>query len=59
MKRAKQQTTRRSNKKIKVFAELREALRDALGYEQGKKPNLRVTKIPPAPRTEQLPNRRG
>jgi putative transcriptional regulator len=36
-------------KKIKVYAELHEALEDALHYEQGERVDLRVTELPPPP----------
>lgn len=37
-------------KKSKMFRELKEALTDALHYEQGEKVDLRVTEIPARPR---------
>jgi len=49
----------RTSKRVKVYAELRGALRDALSYEQGTNPNLRITKLPRAPQTEQPSKRRG
>jgi putative transcriptional regulator len=37
--------------KVKVFDDLRESLQDALYFEQGREVNLRVTELPPRPRT--------
>ena len=37
-------------KKVRVFGELRQALSDALDYEQGKKTGLRVSRLPPPPK---------
>lgn len=37
-------------KKTKIFADLKQSLSDALAYEQGKKPALRVTELPPPPK---------
>jgi len=37
-------------KRVKVFKELREALKDALAYERGEAVNLRVTVVPAPPR---------
>jgi len=36
--------------KVRAFQDLRSALQDALAYEQGKKPALRVTELPPPPK---------
>jgi putative transcriptional regulator len=41
----------RTKKRIKVFAELEAALKDALHYEKGERVDLRVTELPPPPRT--------
>jgi DNA-binding transcriptional regulator YiaG len=37
-------------KKVKAFTDLKQALQDALEYEQGRKPALRVSELPPAPK---------
>lgn len=37
-------------KKVKAFEDLKGALQDALAYEQGKKPALRVSELPPPPK---------
>jgi putative transcriptional regulator len=37
-------------KKIKVFRQLEEALKDALRYEKGERVDLRVSELPPPPR---------
>jgi putative transcriptional regulator len=37
-------------KKVKIFRELRDSLRDALAYEHGEAVNLRVSEIPAAPK---------
>lgn len=39
----------RAKKKIKVFAELDGALKDALRHERGERVDLRVTELPPPP----------
>jgi putative transcriptional regulator len=39
-----------AKKRVKIFRELRDSLRDALAYERGEKMDLRVTELPPAPR---------
>ncbi len=36
--------------KVKAFQDLQHALQDALAYEQGKKPSLRVSELPPPPK---------
>lgn len=36
--------------KVNIFADMREALRDAAAYERGEKVNLRVTRIPSKPK---------
>jgi hypothetical protein len=59
MEREKQRTTPRSSKKVKLYAELHEALEDALLYERGGKPNLLITELVPAPKTHRPPKRRG
>ena len=41
----------RNKKTIKVFGEREGALRDAIQYEKGGDVDLRVTKLPPPPRT--------
>lgn len=45
----------KSNKKLKIFDELRQSLQDAMKYEQGGKVALRVTELPlpPKPLTPQ------
>ena len=40
----------RKKRKIKVFADLKQSLGEALEYEQGKKSALRVSELPPPPR---------
>jgi DNA-binding transcriptional regulator YiaG len=37
-------------KKVKIFDDLKQALSDALEYEQGKKTALRVSQLPPPPK---------
>jgi putative transcriptional regulator len=37
-------------KRVKVFPQLKEALEEALAYEQGKPVDLRVTELPSPPR---------
>ena len=37
-------------KKVKIFEDLKQSLDDALAYEQGKKPPLRVTEFPDPPK---------
>lgn len=37
-------------RKVKAFQDLQRALQDALDYEQGKKPALRVSELPPPPK---------
>src|SRR5262245_17528328 len=37
-------------KKVKIFEDLRQSLQDALAYEQGKKPAVRVTHLPGPPK---------
>ena len=37
-------------KKVKIFEDLKQSLDDALAYEQGKKPPLRVTELPGPPK---------
>ena len=37
-------------KKVKIFEGLKQSLDDALAYEQGKKPPLRVTELPSPPK---------
>ena len=37
--------------KLKLFASLKEALADSLQYEKGRPVNLRVTELPPPPKT--------
>jgi putative transcriptional regulator len=39
-----------AKKRVKIFRELQQSLRDALAYEQGEQVNLRVAELPPAPR---------
>ena len=39
-----------AKKRVKIFRELQDSLRDALAYERGEKMDLRVTELPPAPR---------
>ena len=39
-----------AKKRVKIFEELRDSLRDALAYEHGERVNLRVAELPPAPR---------
>jgi putative transcriptional regulator len=41
----------KAKKTIKVFGELEGAIRDAIRYEKGEGVDLRVTKLPPPPRT--------
>ncbi len=37
-------------RKVKIFDDLKQALSDALDYEQGKKTGLRVSQLPPPPK---------
>jgi putative transcriptional regulator len=37
-------------RKVQAFSDLKQALQDALAYEQGKKPDLRVSELPPPPK---------
>jgi DNA-binding transcriptional regulator YiaG len=37
-------------RKVKIFDDLKQALSDALDYEQGKKTALRVSQLPPPPK---------
>lgn len=37
-------------KKVKVFSDLKQALADAIAYEQNKPVDLRVTELPPPPK---------
>lgn len=37
-------------RKVKIFEEMRQALEDALAYEQGKNTSLRVTELPNPPK---------
>lgn len=39
-----------ARKKVKIFDDLKQALSDALDYEQGKKTALRVGQLPPPPK---------
>jgi putative transcriptional regulator len=39
-----------AKKRVKIFRELHDSLRDALAYENGEQLNLRVAELPPAPR---------
>lgn len=39
-----------AKKRVEIFRELHDSLRDALAYERGEKMDLRLTEIPPAPR---------
>jgi DNA-binding transcriptional regulator YiaG len=41
---------RAKKKKVRVFGDLKQALSDALDYEQGKKTGLRVSQLPPPPK---------
>jgi len=41
---------RAKDKKVALFADLRQSLRDALAFEQGKKVGLRVAELPPPPK---------
>lgn len=41
---------RTGRKKVRIFEEMRRSLDDALAYEQGKKPPLRVTELPSPPK---------
>jgi hypothetical protein len=59
MKREKQRTMPRSSKRIKLYAELRNALNNVLLYEQGAKLNLRITELPPPRQRQRTPSRRG
>jgi putative transcriptional regulator len=36
--------------KFNIFADMKEALQDALAFERGDAVNLRVTRLPPAPK---------
>ncbi len=42
--------TKGAKKKVKIFSDLKQALSDALDYEQGKKTMLRVSQLPPPPK---------
>ncbi len=37
-------------KQVKVFGDLKQSLREALAYEQGRKGGLRVSELPPPPK---------
>lgn len=37
-------------KRVKAFHDLKQALQDALAYEQGEKANVRVSELPPPPK---------
>jgi len=37
-------------KQVKVFSDLKQSLREALAYEQGRKGGLRVSELPPPPK---------
>ena len=39
-----------AKKKVRIFNDLKQALSDALDYEQGKKIALRVSQLPPPPK---------
>jgi putative transcriptional regulator len=39
-----------TTRKVRAFADLKRGLQDALAYEQGKKPALRVSELPPPPK---------
>jgi DNA-binding transcriptional regulator YiaG len=39
-----------AKKKVKIFDDLKQALSDALDYEQGKKTALRISQLPPPPK---------
>jgi DNA-binding transcriptional regulator YiaG len=39
-----------AKKKVKFFDDLKQALSDALDYQQGKKTGLRVSQLPPPPK---------
>jgi putative transcriptional regulator len=39
-----------AKKKVRIFDDLKQALSDALDYEQGKRPALRVSQLPPPPK---------
>jgi DNA-binding transcriptional regulator YiaG len=39
-----------AKKKVKIFDDLKQALSDALDYQQGKKTRLRVSQLPPPPK---------
>jgi DNA-binding transcriptional regulator YiaG len=39
-----------AKKKVRIFHDLKQALSDALDYEQGKKAGLRVSQLPPPPK---------
>lgn len=39
-----------AQKKVRIFDDLKQALSDALDYEQGKKTGLRVSHLPPPPK---------
>lgn len=36
-------------KRVKAFQDLKQSLQDALAFEQGKKPPVRVSELPPPP----------
>lgn len=42
--------TRKARKKVRIFDDLKQALSDALDYQQGKKTTLRVSQLPPPPK---------
>ena len=42
--------TKGAKKKVRIFNDLKQALSDALDYEQGKKIALRVSQLPPPPK---------
>jgi putative transcriptional regulator len=41
---------RAGKKKVRIFGDLKQALSEALDYEQGKKTRLRVSQLPPPPK---------
>ena len=50
MKTANLEGAKQTKKKVRLFAELEQALQGALAYEQGKRNTLRVTELPPPPK---------
>ena len=42
---------KRAQKKVRIFDDLKQALSDALDYEQGKKTTLRASQLPPPPKS--------